>query len=929
MQQRRQQMHRITFDPDKFSFEMESLLGLEEQVSFLRENVLIPAANPDLFAKLGVGLPPAKGIIFHGPATPEMANLAKALASELSRVMRQVEKDKVSDDKIMGKEGEKKKSFKFFEQPKTKIFAKYSQDGSKFVAELFTEAKKEAPCIILFEDIHNSSYPSYNNDLYCPDESFISEVNRQMENLGSTENVIVIATVPSLSLVPATHKLCFELKLAFPTKFDDETRTQIIKQTTSSWTVRPSIEILDMVTELSDSFHLEQLRRVGKMAYRSALGRALKEGRAGGCKKCANRPDNLKVDKSILDGISPSEEDWVEACDAIKSQIAAAGSRRSGSRGERIHAGQDVDVDMGESFRFMTPVDSSLTFSSVGGLEEQIKGVKENILFPLQNKDNLAEWGVHPVRGILFHGPPGTGKTLLGRVLAAELTRLTSSSVKKAKFSFFYQKASDCFNLYVGETERNLRELFAEAERCKPSIIFFDEMDGLCPSRDNRESSRWSNSTVATLLGLMDTVKRGEVFVIAATNRLTSIDPAMRRPGRFDKEVAFHVPKEDGRKVILQIHTKAWKKGNEEEVLGEIARQTEGWSGADLEQLCRQTFVFAIRRHFSSSKVEEPEPETALNPKYELRTTKTPTFENFDILPCDWHESMSTMKPSRTNVFGDSALISKPLPNALHKLLEGTVSAILAKILPLIRGKGIKCGSFLEKASSLKSFYIWGNTEKKLKSIHAHLIPSLLSSHELRDVIAFTLDLSGVPNQSDLGSTFDQVFNPGEGKTSILFIPGIDKLERRLTKLGDAAAEVVEFILEQIGGFRGEGNVLLLGTGSVPSSELVPEFASIFKGTGNSRTFEMVNPTQEAYKELFLPLLQSYPAALRYFDDTCAHDKLDIIDALYLKGELELEISKAGVLVGSEKTAEEMLLKMLESFQKDNTVHSYRMAMYS
>lgn len=150
--------------------------------------------------------------------------------------------------------------------------------------------------------------------------------------------------------------------------------------------------------------------------------------------------------------------------------------------------------------------------------------------------------------------------------------------------------------------------------------------------------------------------------------------------------------------------------------------------------VCRQTFVFAIRRHFSSSKVEEPEPETALNPKYELRTTKTPTFENFDILPCDWHESMSTMKPSRTNVFGDSALISKPLPNALHKLLEGTVSAILAKILPLIRGKGIKCGSFLEKASSLKSFYIWGNTEKKVNQqkwchIFKMLIAVLISFH--------------------------------------------------------------------------------------------------------------------------------------------------------------------------------------------------------
>ncbi|OXA61333.1 Tat-binding 7 [Folsomia candida] len=492
--------YQITFDPAKFSFEMESLLGLGEQISFLRENVLIPAANPDLFAKLGVGLQAAKGIIFHGPATPEMANLAKALASELSRVMGQVEKDKVSDGKIKDKEGEKKKSFKFFERPKTKTFSKYSHEGSKFVVELFTEAKKEAPCVILFEDMHTISYPHYNNDLDFPDDSFISEVHRQMENLGSTEDVIVIATVPSLSLVPATHKLCFELKLAFPTKFDDETRTQIIKQTTSSWTVRPSIEILDMVTELSDSFHLEQLRRVGKMAYRSALRRALKEGRVGGCKRCANRPDNLKVRKTGSRLVTLSNP-----------RLLPPPINELRVLERNIHAAQDVDVDMGESFRFMTPVDSSLTFSSVGGLEEQIKGLKENILFPLQNKDNLAEWGVHPVRGIIFHGPPGTGKTLLGRVLAAELTRLTSSSVKKNKFSFFYQKASDCFNLYVGETERNLRELFAEAEKYKPSIIFFDEMDGLCPSRDNSESSRWSNSTVATLLGLMDTVKRGEV----------------------------------------------------------------------------------------------------------------------------------------------------------------------------------------------------------------------------------------------------------------------------------------------------------------------------------------------------------------------------------------------------------------------------------
>lgn len=186
----------------------------------------------------------------------------------------------------------------------------------------------------------------------------------------------------------------------------------------------------------------------------------------------------------------------------------------------------------------------------------------------------------------------------LNKVLEEEITEATSNGITstssqptptKKKYSFFYRKATDCFNKYVGESERILRELFTQAQKEAPSLIFFDEFDGLCPTRTSTTFQFYTN-IVTTLLGLMDSVKRGDILIIAATNRLDSLDPAIRRAGRFDKAVGFPMPGKEGRENILRIHTKSWLNGNSKEILEQMAEKTVGYTGADLEHLARLEF---------------------------------------------------------------------------------------------------------------------------------------------------------------------------------------------------------------------------------------------------------------------------------------------------------------------------------------------------
>ena len=268
--------------------------------------------------------------------------------------------------------------------------------------------------------------------------------------------------------------------------------------------------------------------------------------------------------------------------------------------------GQNTEVELHES-----PVDVSklegvtnlvdVSYEDVGGLKEEVKKVREMIEIPLKRPELFEKLGIAPPKGVLMHGPPGTGKTLLAKAVASE-----------SDAHFILINGPEIMSKYVGGSEENLREYFEEAEANSPSIIFIDELDAIAPKREetNGETER---RTVAQLLTLMDGLKsRGQVVVIGATNRPDSLDPALRRPGRFDREIEIGVPDADERREVLEIHTRNMP--IEEDVdLNKLANTTHGFVGADLESLCKEAAMRVVRRILPEIKTDDDEiPEDVL-----------------------------------------------------------------------------------------------------------------------------------------------------------------------------------------------------------------------------------------------------------------------------------------------------------------------------
>ncbi|PVU92188.1 hypothetical protein BB561_003972 [Smittium simulii] len=233
-----------------------------------------------------------------------------------------------------------------------------------------------------------------------------------------------------------------------------------------------------------------------------------------------------------------------------------------------------------------------VNFDQIGGLKDHIRTVKEVVVLPLLYPEICSRFSLRPPRGLLFHGPPGTGKTLLARALA------NSCSSQAKPVAFFIIRGSECLSKFIGEGERHLRLIFDTAKKFQPSIVFFDEIDGLAPTRNSRHDQSHI-SIVTTLLTLMDGLEdRGQVIVIGATNRLDSVDPALRRPGRFDRELYFGYPDFESRKQIIEIHTKKWPSLPRNDLLELIANKTSGWGGAEIISLMNEIVMAAVRRHF-------------------------------------------------------------------------------------------------------------------------------------------------------------------------------------------------------------------------------------------------------------------------------------------------------------------------------------------
>lgn len=307
-------------------------------------------------------------------------------------------------------------------------------------------------------------------------------------------------------------------------------------------------------------------------------------------------------------------------------------------------------------------VDLNVTFDQVGGLDDQINQLKEMVALPLLYPELFQQFGIIPPRGVLFHGPPGTGKTLLARALAA------SCSSENTKIAFFMRKGADCLSKWVGEAERQLRLLFEEARNAQPSIIFFDEIDGLAPVRSAKQDQIHS-SLVATLLALMDGMDgRGQVVVIGATNRPDNVDPALRRPGRFDREFYFPLPNKEARKKIISINTRKWDPPLENEFLDELASLTKGYGGADLRALCTEAALNAIQRRYP--QVYKSNDRLQLDPA------------SIQVQARDFMASVRKIVPSSAR---SAASAAAPLPTHLAPLLEPTLQKakrVLNELLP-------------------------------------------------------------------------------------------------------------------------------------------------------------------------------------------------------------------------------------------------------
>jgi len=226
----------------------------------------------------------------------------------------------------------------------------------------------------------------------------------------------------------------------------------------------------------------------------------------------------------------------------------------------------------------------NITYEDIGGLEKEIKKIREIVELPLKYPNIFHELGIEPPKGILLYGPPGTGKTLIARAIAAE-----------TEAHFILVNGPEIMNKYYGESEAKLRQVFEEAKKKAPTIIFLDEIDAIAPRRTEVHGDV-EKRVVAQLLALMDGLEaRGNVIVLAATNVPDLIDPALRRPGRFDREILIDVPDQRGRREILEIHTRGMAL-SEDVSLDRLAAVTHGFVGADLAALCREAGMHALQR---------------------------------------------------------------------------------------------------------------------------------------------------------------------------------------------------------------------------------------------------------------------------------------------------------------------------------------------
>ncbi|XP_067304167.1 ATPase family AAA domain-containing protein 2-like isoform X1 [Pseudorasbora parva] len=527
-------------------------------------------------------------------------------------------------------------------------------------------------------------------------------------------------------------------------------------------------------------------------------------------------------------------------------------------------------IKIGASLADVDPmqIDQTVRFDSIGGLGKHISALKEMVVFPLLYPEVFEKFKIQPPRGCLFYGPPGTGKTLVARALANECSQ------GERKVSFFMRKGADCLSKWVGESERQLRLLFDQAYQMRPSIIFFDEIDGIAPVRSSRQDQIHS-SIVSTLLALMDGLdSRGEVVVIGATNRLDSIDPALRRPGRFDREFLFSLPDREARKDILKIHTRQWVPQLSDVFLEELADKCVGYCGADIKAVCAEAALCALRRCYPQI--------------YASSQKLLLDVESISVTGRDFLSAMRKIVPASQRAVASPAkaltsVIAPLLSSALNNAME-----MLKKLFPHVE-QGLKKKRDTEGLSGILEDLLQSedegssvcssnkgqkNTGPDPSALHlkrtalqqpttfrprlllcgtsgsgqtSHLAPAIL--HTLEKFTVYTLDVAVLYGVSSATpeEACAQVFCEARRTTpSILYIPHI---QRWWDTVSSTLKATFISLLQDIPSFC---PCLLLATCSFPHETLYPEVQDLF---------------HVEYGEVFNVPLPSRRERLRFFED--------------------------------------------------------------
>ncbi|XP_036411233.1 ATPase family AAA domain-containing protein 2-like isoform X1 [Megalops cyprinoides] len=535
-------------------------------------------------------------------------------------------------------------------------------------------------------------------------------------------------------------------------------------------------------------------------------------------------------------------------------------------------------VKIGASLADVDPmqIDQSVRFESVGGLNSHIYALKEMVVFPLLYPEVFERFKIQPPRGCLFYGPPGTGKTLVARALANECSQ------GDKKVAFFMRKGADCLSKWVGESERQLRLLFDQAYQMRPSIIFFDEIDGLAPVRSSRQDQIHS-SIVSTLLALMDGLDgRGEVVVIGATNRLDSIDPALRRPGRFDREFLFGLPDRDARKEILKIHTRQWNPQPSNAFLEELADHCVGYCGADIKAVCAEAALCALRRRYPQIY--------ATSQKLQLDVASI-SIESRDFLT-----AMKKTVPASQRAVSSPA---KALTPIIQPLLGTTLASILdslQKLFPHARqglvgrqetdltasildddlmysedeGPSVFADGLIHKQAGPKGGFLrFDRSAVHQPTSHrprlllagrpgsgqsSHLAPAVL--HALERFTVYTLDMAvlfGVSSTSPEEACAQLFSEARRTAPSILYIPHI---QLWWDTVGSALKATFLSLLQDIPPFS---PILLLATCNVPHGSLFQEVQDLFR-VEYGEVYDVQLPTQEERTKFFKDLVLNQAA---------------------------------------------------------------------